>query len=192
MALGSLAALTPAEVVFMEKKFTPDGHARETSPAGIHDRKHGGTQGWACAEYGPKHLDVWFHRPHPSLAYTGPTLPTALRPSPPPGSLPGAPSWFQAPSPCRPFCHGQWTPGEPPTRLSPNCWLIQRMIQLETCGAFSSAASLPWTGLTAAESGPSCTGLEHRLSDSGVLSCDQLCTQSKPFSDLCLEDKATV
>ena len=53
MALGSLAALTPAELVFMEKKFTPDGHARETSPAGIHDRKRGGTQSWACAEYGP-------------------------------------------------------------------------------------------------------------------------------------------
>lgn len=102
------------------------------------------------------------------------------------------PAGFQAPSPCRPFCHGQWTPGEPPTRLSPNCWLIQQMTQLETCGAFSSAASLPWTGLTAAECGSSCTGLEHRLSDSGVLSCDQLCTQSKPFSDLCLEDKTTV
>lgn len=99
MALGSLAALTPAELVFMEKKFTPDGHARETSPAGIHDRKRGGTQGWACAEYGPKHLDVWSDRPHPSLAYTGPTFPTAQSPSPPPGSLPGAPSWVPSSQP---------------------------------------------------------------------------------------------
>ena len=33
MALGSLAALTPVELVFMEKKkkSPPDGHARETS-----------------------------------------------------------------------------------------------------------------------------------------------------------------
>ena len=66
--------------------------------------------------------------------------------------------------------------GEPPTWLSPNCWLIQPMTQLEMCGAFSSAASLPWTGLAAAESGPSRTGFEPRPSDFGVLSCDQLCT----------------
>lgn len=43
MALGSLAALTPVELVFMKKKkkkkSPQDGHTRETSCW----RKHGGT-----------------------------------------------------------------------------------------------------------------------------------------------------
>lgn len=162
-----------------KKKFAPDGHARETSllepttgstevlRAGPARSSDGST--WASGSIVPTH--PWpaggpLFPPHCSHHFLQEAL---LEPS----------AGFQAPSPCRPYCRRQWTLGEPPTRLSPNCWLIQRMTQLETCGAFSSAASLPWTGLTAAEPDPSHTGSEHRLSDSGVLSCDQLCTQEQ-------------
>lgn len=61
-----------------KKEIHPRWSRQGDQPAGTHDRKHGGTQGWACAEYGLKHLGIWFHRPHPSLACRGPTLPTAL------------------------------------------------------------------------------------------------------------------
>lgn len=162
-----------------KKKFTPDGHARETSllepttgstevlRAGPARSSDGST--WASGSIVPTHpwpAEGPLFPPHCSHHFLQEAL---LEPS----------AGFQAPSPCRPYCRRQWTLGEPPTRLSPNCWLIQRMTQLETCGAFSSAASLPWTGLTAAEPDPSHTGSEHRLSDSGVLSCDQLCTQEQ-------------
>ena len=83
MALGSLAALTPVELVFMEKK-KKKNHPRMVTPGRPACwRKHGGTQGWACVRTGASghlvrpdagHLD----RPHLSLAYTGPTLPIAL------------------------------------------------------------------------------------------------------------------
>lgn len=73
MALGSLAALTPVELVFMgkKKKKSPlDGHARETSLL-EEARRYSGLG--MCTD-----RSTWFHRPHLSLAYMGPTLPIAL------------------------------------------------------------------------------------------------------------------
>ena len=49
--------------------------------------------------YGLERLGIRFHRPHLSLAYTGPTLPIALWPSFPPGRLPGTPSWLPSSQP---------------------------------------------------------------------------------------------
>lgn len=101
----------------MEKKEIHPRRSRQgDQPAGAHDRKHGGTQGWACAEFEAEHLGIWFHRPHPSLACRGPLFPphcshhflqeALLEPS----------AGFQAPNPCQtllPKTVGGWRPPHP-------------------------------------------------------------------------------
>lgn len=52
MALGSLAALTPVELVFMGKKKKKNHPWMVTPGRPACWRKHGGTQGWACVRTG--------------------------------------------------------------------------------------------------------------------------------------------